>query len=1050
MLKVLHSSAGAGKTHALVKEYLRLALRGPGPAAYAHVLALTFTNKAAAEMRERVLRYLEALCSGQPLHGAEADVQHQLLNDAGIGPGQLRQRALDVRTHMLHHWPQLAISTIDAFMRRVVAPFARELQVDQDLRMTTEEPWYRAKAVGQLLEEAGKDPDLTKLLVSAGEQLLEEERPWQPDEPLLQLAEQLGKENALRHLAELRHMQAAEFLQIQARLRERTTRFRQRMRRMGADALAAIRREGLNVQDLAHGDRGFLSYFGKMAAFKVGLAPNEHALKARNTGKWHSAKAGPKVREALERIAPLLDSTIGQVEELRKKELPEHILATAVLRDLMATAVLHALDQCLERIKHEDGTAFFSDLTRKVHALVQEEPAPFLYERLGEQYKHFLVDEFQDTSLMQWHALLPLVENALATDGTVLLVGDAKQAIYRWRNGEARQFSWLPDVFGKGQLGRGKALEAALHRAHEPIAPLTVNRRSARGIIQFNNELTAALMAELQHEHQRHYERHEQEAAHASEGLVQVDCYESQPRPTAPDDDEEYPETEEHGPQAGAPWRLMAEAVEACLEDGFRPGDIAVLVRTGAQGVKVGQQLAAMGLAVVSPDGLKLGADPGACAVMAVMAWLQRADDPNAAKAAQAIASITTGTGPVDPFPGAARPQAVLRRWREAHPLIGPRLPLITLICRLAQALGRDPATDAFLLALVDEAQAWAGNAGDDLAGFLEHWERTGHKRAVGGTPRADAIQVMTVHKAKGLEFPVVIFPEAGKTVRAHGERIWIAPGTALPAPPTSLVATSKALVDLGMPELVEEKHLQDLDELDVLYVAITRAVQRLYISVPAKDPGKWAKALRSHLGLEAGGRWTSGRREPPQPMKEAHQLAGHGLLTITGGMSPAERPLAIRREAPEDWDPADPDPYRSRGRAIHAILAHVRTPGDLPRAMELERNTWGLGQPEAEALVGRLLQVIDQPALQPFFGPGLEVLTEATLLSADGRALRPDRIVRDGAAFRILDIKTGASLPDHHQQVRRYMHLLHQVEHAPVEGALLYLRTGELTMVAN
>jgi ATP-dependent helicase/nuclease subunit A len=1050
MLKVLHSSAGAGKTHALVKEYLRLALNGPGPAAYAHVLALTFTNKAAAEMRERVLCYLEALCSDQDLQGAEADVQRALLKDAGIGPDELRRRALDVRTHMLHHWPKVAISTIDAFMRRVVAPFARELRLDQDLRMTIEEPWYRAKAVGLLLEEAGKDPDLTKLLISAGEQLLEEERPWQPDEPLLQLAEQLGKENALRHLAELRHMQPAEFLRIQDRLRERTARFRQHMRRLGADALAAIRSAGLAPQDLAHGDRGFLSYLGKLAAFKDGLAPNAHALKAWNSGKWHSASAGPAAREALERIAPLLESTIGQVEERRKRELPEHILAVAVLRDLMATAVLHALDQCLEQLKREDGTAFFSDLTRKVHALVQEEPAPFLYERLGEQYKHFLVDEFQDTSLMQWHALLPLVENALAADGTVLLVGDAKQAIYRWRNGEARQFSWLPDVFGKEQLARGEAVEAALHRAYLPIVPLVMNRRSACGIIRFNNELTAALKAELDEPYQRHFERHEQEPASTSEGLVQVDCYERPAKRRAPDEAEEEEGPQDDGPQVAAPWRLMTDAVEACLEDGFQPGDIAVLVRTGAQGAKAGQQLAAKGWAVVSPDGLKLGADPGACAVMAVMAWLQQPDDPRAAMAAQAIATLTSEAGPVDPFPHGTRPQDVLRHWRDDHPLIGPRLPLITLICRLAQALGRDPATDAFLMALVDDAQTWAASAGDDLAGFLEHWERTGRERAVGGTPGADAVQVMTVHKAKGLEFPVVIFPEAGKSMSARGERIWIATDTALPAPPTSLVARSKALMDLGVPELVEEKKLDELDELDVLYVAITRAVQRLYINVPAGNSGKWAAALCGHLGLEAGGRWTTGRREPPQRNQEPHAVPGRGQLTLTAGTAGGERPLAIRREAPEDWDPADPDPYRSRGRAVHAILAHVRTPADLPRAMELERTTWALGQEEAGSMENRLRQVLEQPAMQPFFGPGLHVLTEATLLTANGRALRPDRIVRDGAAFRILDIKTGAPLPDHHQQVREYMDLLHQVEQAPVEGGLLYLRTGELVTVAS
>ncbi|MEO8734495.1 MAG: UvrD-helicase domain-containing protein, partial [Flavobacteriales bacterium] len=370
MFKVLHSSAGAGKTHALVKHYLLLALRGADPAAYSRILALTFTNKAAAEMRERILKYLEALASGKELKGSEADVRDSIAADADIPPEEVQRRAQKVLGHMLHHWPQVAVSTIDAFTRRVVMPFARDLRLDHDLRMTTEEEYYRAKAVDLLLEEAGTDVALTELLVATCEQLLEEERAWRPDRPLLELSKQLNKEDALEYLALLRDMQHAQFITMHTQLRQRTEAFRQRMRDLGRVALQAIANVGLRVEDLASGKAGFYSYLRKLSNFDVWQDESKNALKAVENDKWHSSKADASEIAALQGLAPLLRNTINEVEGLRDNAMKDHVIAVAVLRELMATGALSSIDSKLEELKREEGVAFFSDLTRKVVAIV--------------------------------------------------------------------------------------------------------------------------------------------------------------------------------------------------------------------------------------------------------------------------------------------------------------------------------------------------------------------------------------------------------------------------------------------------------------------------------------------------------------------------------------------------------------------------------------------------------------------------------------------------------------------------------------------------------
>ncbi|MFT3884165.1 MAG: UvrD-helicase domain-containing protein [Flavobacteriales bacterium] len=759
MFRVLHSSAGAGKTHALVKHFLVLALSEEDPAAYTRILALTFTNKAAGELRERILHYLEGLSKDDALSGALQDVQGTVLRETGLTPTGLRQRASDVLTHMLHHWSQLAVSTIDAFTRRVVMPFARDLRLDHDLRMTTEEEHYRAKAVDLLLEEAGTDHALTALLVAACEQLLEEERSWRPDQPLLDLSKQLGREDALEHLAALRDIGHERFIAVQHRLRQRTAAFRERMQALGRRGLAAIANAGLTAQDLTYGKAGPAGFLRKLADFDTWVDLNRNAVKALDTDKWASNSAKGATLDAVNSIAPVLRASIGGAVDALE-EMRTNALAAAVLRDLMPTAALQALEQRLDRLKGEEGVAFFSDLTRKVAAIVQEEPAPFLYERLGEKYRHFLIDEFQDTSMLQWHALLPLLENALSTGGSALLVGDAKQAIYRWRNGEVRQFIRLPGIFNKEKLSFGEERERTLLRAHVGIEPLAANHRSAHGVITTNNGLFAALREELPEDLRAVYHRHEQEHRRTDEGYVELTCFDTL-------------EAGEDVPRAELSW--CERVVQDALEDGFRPGDIAVLTRSNQQGRSVAAHLIAKGYDVVSPDGLSLGSDGGANAVIAVLAWTLRPDDQRAAVAAQHVSVLTASTDAVDPFQEHATPHAWMRAWARAHPLVTARSPLLPLVTRIMHALALDPATDAFAMGLLNEAHAFIRSNGDDAAAFLEHWQRTASRRSIPGTSGSGTIQVMTIHKSKGLQFPVVLVPFTNMSSRGPmKDSLWI------------------------------------------------------------------------------------------------------------------------------------------------------------------------------------------------------------------------------------------------------------------------------------
>jgi ATP-dependent exoDNAse (exonuclease V) beta subunit len=1019
MFQVLHSSAGAGKTHALVKHYIGLALNGPAHNGYAAILALTFTNKAAAEMRERIIDYLEGLAAGTDLSGALLDVQQEVIRSAGIDADELRRRAGNTLTHMLHHWPQLAVTTIDAFTRRVVMPFARDLRLDSDLRMTTEEQYYRDMAVERLLQEVGSDQALTQLLAAICTDLIEQERAWRPDEPLRELSKQLSKEQALERLAQMRTITSEQLIAIRAELRERTARFRDRLRKLGREAQAAMQHEGITPSDLASGSGGVASLINKLVGFDIWLDENRNALRSLDQDKWHSAKASAGARSSIDRIAPILRHMVSTLHGLHEgREMKDHAIACAVQRDLLSSAALHLLDERLEAVKREEGLAFFSDLTRKVATIVQHEPAPFLYERLGEKYKHFLIDEFQDTSMLQWHALLPLLTNSLSSGGSALLVGDAKQAIYRFRNGEAQQFVQLPRLFGRELMSAGEEHEAIMLRNHTPKEPLEHNRRSAEVIVRFNNALFDGLRHTLPEHHQRVYDAPPQKHWRTMPGLVHLRCYTG-----------EKPGEEEDTPEAPA---FAVFAAEQARSDGFRPGDMAVLVRTKDQGRQVASALLEAGFDVVSPDGLSLGGDATVGAIVALLRWLCRPTPAHATVASQFIAMRKGGAFAVDPFAD-VHPSDQLKAWARQHPTLNRRKPLLALTHAIA---------DAFTMGLLNEVHTFVRDQGDAPLEFLDHWDRTASKRSVGGTTNDHAVRVMTVHASKGLQFPVVIVPWCEMNTRAKPDLLWIdTHGIADPLP-TAVIRPSVLLESAQLHEVIAEKQLTALDHMDLLYVAFTRPEIRLYAGVNGKAKSGLNADLTVQLELDLGEDKVIGARAPA-PVKSTDTT--EGVWHLSPGLGQGRTRPVLRLEAPEDWDPADPDPHRSLGRAMHAVLARIQVPDDLPAALAEEAPRWGMRSAEQEELRARLRIILESPAVAPFFAPGLHVHAEADLIDANGQLHRPDRIVRDGSTLRVVDFKTGTHKPEHEQQVHNYAGLLRTIGHPLVSAHLLYLREGVL-----
>lgn len=1031
MFHVLRSSAGAGKTHSLVKHYLTLCLGSEDPASYRTVLALTFTNKAAQEMKERAVKYLRELTAKGEPNSAMRDVRNHLQQTVGLADQQLADRADRMLRHMLHHWSDVSISTIDAFTQRVVRPFARDLRLDQDLRMTTDQDGYLQQAVERLIALAGEDARITEILGQACLQLLHEEQRWDPERPLVQLSRELLNERSIAPLQRIATMDSGDVARISGVLRAEEKRFRERMQGLGREALALLDNAGVTMGDLHRGKNGIHSMFRKLAGYRnERVMPNSYALTTLDEQRWGGPNITPHGRAALNTLIPELERLARTAIAEQEAGFRDFLLRGAVLRELPATFALHELERQLDALKQEDGVAFFSDLTRRVADIVAREPVPFIHERMGERFRHFLIDEFQDTSLLQWTCLLPLIDNALSGGGSALLVGDAKQAIYRWRNGEVRLFTDLPHVFGRGDDPLAEEREATLVRTFRPLDRLAHNRRSSPTIIAFNNALFGALARLLPPSLQSVYEGHEQLPGEDRPGLVEVRVLDADKN-----GDERLDELLAH----------VEEALRNALADGARPGDVAILVRTGKQGAHVAQHLLSRGFAVLSPDGLKVAADMRVGMVIDALRALFFNDATAAVRAllSRSVAQRTDGST-VDPLSGrTSAPDAIqeLRAITMPLPLASAHDLLPELLLHLHDTLLPQQDVHGPFLALMDEAHGWCGEHPMDIPGFLQYWERTGATRSTAPPDDGGAVHVMTIHKAKGLEFPVVIVPDANMRPRGRSnDRLWVEPGETVPELDSALVAYVAALRDAGVPELQVEEELRILDDLNLLYVAFTRPVDRLHVFVHGNAGGAIVAGLREHVAtLTDGTHYRSGDRCALQRSRPASTEQRLARPPAPGQKHPLELRTTREQLAGHAVE---------RGRKLHAVMARVTAAPQLADALREAYLAGEITDADSASLLPELRDKLSDPRLLPWYGGATNARNEATIIDAEGKAWRPDRVVFEAGGVRVLDLKTGAPRPEHNDQVGRYLSLLQSMGHAHVEGALYYITQDELVAV--
>jgi ATP-dependent exoDNAse (exonuclease V) beta subunit len=1043
---VYKSSAGSGKTFTLVKEYLRLILADPNN--FRHILALTFTNKAANEMKDRVLDSLRELaCEVNEMTSSINDnLLPALIKETELTEEEIQRNSEKALRLILHDYSDFNIGTIDSFSHRIIRTFAHDFGLPVNFNVEIDSDELLTTAVDLLMDKVGDDAGLTNLLVKFIETRMDDEQDWNIERILFDFARILLDEESSEHLRKVKDLTMTDFSRITDALKKQTIVFEQTIIVFAAKASNLIKSSKITDAAFYQGRAGISKYFAKLSVGDMdSIEPNSYVKKTIEEHRWTSGSASLTEKSAIDYLIPELTSVYDEINRIYKEGKNLYHLSKAVIKTLYPMAVLNEIGLLLDGFKKQNNILHISEFNQRISRFILHEPVPFIYERLGEKFKHILIDEFQDTSILQWHNLLPLIGNALSTGSFNLVVGDGKQAIYRWRNGDVRQFAELPAIPGS-EMNRGIHDSEKILKDHFKEESLNTNFRSKKEIVEFNNAFFSKLSTLLT----------------PSSRLV----YDNLTQKTKLGADGGYIRIEFAGHDLkGAKYREyigshILEIIKEQESAGFRRQDIAILCRRNKDGSEIARYLLGNSIDVVSAESLML---MNSSEVNFLIGFLRSLYGPPDVILLAELISYLYGKGKLkasrlhellSEIPDKPGKNYIFSLLRENGMAVYPErlrtLSVFDTVEELVRTVYPEATADPYLQFFLDKVQSYSRKHSSSAVDFLEWWDEKKDSFSIIMPDGMNAVRILTMHKAKGLQFPVVILPFFTEKKMLTKKILWVdLPKSEFHGLPAAMLESSGTIEKTEFSDRAsEEKDKSLLDTINLLYVAMTRPEERLFVFSPA-SPDKTEKpatvpAFFSYY-LKDSGLWSEekeiyefGMAAPYKANSNGKTIAKRSLSSMIS--SDWHEKVLIRASAPEAWNIADPQESFQWGNLVHTALSRIMKAGDEENVLLKMSDEGMIDEKQKEKLLKKIRELLGDPLIYPYFLPDNKIKSEAEILSDDGHVYRPDRIIlREDEAI-VLDFKTGKPKKEQEKQIVHYGKLLNDMGYNQVKKYLVFI----------
>jgi len=1114
-LKVYKASAGSGKTFRLAIEYMKLALNNESN--YRHILAVTFTNKATAEMKSRIIGELYHLAKGK--HSVYMDV---LTQELGWHPMQVERQAQLVLKRILHDYSRFSISTIDSFFQRVIKAFNRELGINAAYNVELDEKSILEEATDRMIQSVEEDPKLLEWLDAFASDKIREGKGWNLKKDILRLGNEIYNETfkSLNDNLYEKLNDRAFLKDYRGKLSKIIVLYETRIKTLGQEGLNILAMEGLSTDDFKGKGSGPAASFQKMKDFK--FEPSNTVLRAATDALgWVTATVKEPIKSQLLAVAetklmPKLQEAVRLIETEKRK----YITAKLIVNQLYTLGILVDLRKSVKELCREKGIVLISDSGHLLKDVIADSETPFVYEKTGSVYSHFMIDEFQDTSGLQWNNFRPLISNSLSEGNLGMVVGDVKQAIYRWRSSDWRLLA--------GKLGESFPVFGLQNEV------LSSNWRSHGNVIRFNNTIFR-LVPELLQQHIEG-ELAEAEITENPVGITIPEVYADSVQEVSNKDVADlgqvrvrFLESKKELADENEKMILseLIESIKSLQDKGVKAIEMAILVRQKKEARLIADLFLEQkslpenqqyNFDILSGESLYINNSEVISLIISILAGFLNPDDqvvnaqlnylyyrkisPRLKEVGSWKAEVgrqeTEGWSPKEnPQSGTCNSEPEVWDFELQTPdseltlsdyiaskqfeeLVAGK-PILEIIYSICEKFNLFSLADelAYLQAFVDQISVFERNHASELTSFLNWWNENGDRFTIPISDSIDAINVLTIHKSKGLEFTHVFVPFFDWSVHPHSSPdmaplLWCKPDVE-PFNEMELVPV-RFKADIGKSifyrEYFAEKFNTYIDNLNLMYVVFTRAKAGLYIwasfSSKLTTVGDLLKlAVEKQSGLGFCGLKTD---ESVQfeafydPEKLLVEIGEYSALKEKKKEEPRMKDVRLSafefadfrqflniRKRGEDFFTHDNKKQSgiNKGKLIHEILSLIETTGDLQKAVKRIETEGKISSDEAGKMLAELTELLTDREVKSWFDGTFRVVNERNILTGSNGIKRPDRIMIGADGVVVVDYKSGDLESDNYKyQLRSYMRDLKNCGFENVSGYIWYTKTNKRVAV--
>jgi len=1066
VLKLVKASAGSGKTFKLTSEYLSLSLKNPDK--FKNILAITFTNKAAGEMKRRILSILHSLARGSENNYIEILKQNTKLEEKVI-----REKSDLLLKKILHNYSYFSVKTIDSFFQQIIRSFLFESGLFADYNLELNYTYVLNKAIDNLLLNIVEDKNIMKWLVKLADEKIGQSKSWNIRNDIIRLSDQLFKEELNLKFDKISEkLIDKNFLEEYiSQLYSIVNSFETNVRTLGQQAMNLIRQNGFTVDDFKYKKSGVAGCFENLERGIIyDITEKERIIKALDDVDEWLSKTNNKSAELKHLIENSLLQILNEIYYYFSKKYTKYFTAKILIGKIYVLGILNDVKKYIYEYVRNNNLFLITDTSKFLYEIIDDFDAPFIYEKAGINFQHLLLDEFQDTSLLQWKNIKPLLVNSLSQGNECLIVGDVKQSLYRWRNSTWEILAILVEDELKNVEFRKELLDK--------------NFRSSYNIVIFNNYLFSKLpevivntknnynnidnsvienLKEL-YSQVRQVPYRENNRGYIKLKIINDELIEK---------DAENLISEE-----------IVETIKMLLDNNYLPGEIAILTRTNNEAEKIAEVLIEFQaknenhiykFEIVSEEALTLASSRVINFIISVFNYiingekdflntyylireyllLQNSYDENK------FLSIDLKNS--DQVKKILPPDFVNNidtlRFKSIDIILDEVIDIFKLHKYKEEQL--------FLFSFKDLVHDYVLNKNNSLFSFLEFWEEIGKDQKISCPENKNAIRILTIHKAKGLEFNAVIIPFCDWKIDTPGNILW---STTNEAPFNNIdllpVDYNKFLKKTVFSNIYDKERIYNIiDNLNLLYVAFTRPVDVLvcFMRQSRIDKNnyvsKWIyEAICINKDDEDDSCFSrffnkdSGIFEFGEINKIEKVIIDNEYNAIDGNLIEDDKEIKKKKyEIIQENRYSDEEfpeySRRFKGVILHQILSGIKTLNDIDKEVKRVFYEGKITLKEYSELLIYLKRLFENPTIQEWYNGEWKLLNERSII-ARGNIKRPDRIMIRKDEVVLIDYKSGRQLPSHESQLKDYVKILQNMEYKNIKAYLWYFLDNKLIEV--